>query len=107
MKFAVKAVMKFSAKPLLLAFAFSLPLLAAACTTPEEDAARAQARLAADKAECQHLGFKEGTDDFSNCLLKLREIRAIENETRAREQDRLSYPYPWWPYGPGYPPYWR
>lgn len=100
--------MKRVTKPLFLALACSLPLLAAACTTPEQEAAQAQARLMADKAECRRLGFKEGTDDFSNCLLKLREIRAIEAETRARDRDRLSYPSPWWPYyGPGYPPYWR
>jgi len=99
--------MKRSTKPLFLLLALSLPLVATACATPEEQAAQAQAQLAADKAECQRLGFKENTDDFANCLLKLKEIRAIEAETRARDRDRLSYPYPWWPYGPGYPPYWR
>ncbi|MGX1199271.1 hypothetical protein [Parvibaculum sp. MBR-TMA-1.3b-4.2] len=99
--------MKRMMKPLVLAFALSLPLFAAACTTPGEEAAQAQARLAADKAECARLGFKEGTDDFSNCLLKLREIRAIKAETRSRDLDRMNRP--WWPYySPGYPPYyWR
>jgi len=58
----------------------------AACTSAEERAARAQAQLAADKAECTQLGFTKDTEPFGNCLLKLREIRALEADTQARRQ---------------------
>lgn len=76
-------------------------LLAAltACTSPEERAARAQAQLAADKAECTELGFTEITEPFGNCLLKLREIRALEADTQARRQAAAqAFWGPNWPF---------
>lgn len=45
----------------------------ASCTSAEEQ--EAQQRLA-DRQHCKELGFKEGTEEFGNCILKLREIRA-------------------------------
>lgn len=80
----------------------ALALLAlAACVTPEEEAARAAAQRQVDEAKCTELGFKKETEGFSNCLLKLQEIRAQEENTQALE--RASTPPPFWPYGrPGY-----
>ncbi|MBX3507792.1 MAG: hypothetical protein KF714_03335 [Parvibaculum sp.] len=75
----------------------------AACASPEEQAARAAAQLQADQAECQHIGFNPGTEAFSNCLLKLREIRAQEENTQ--ELRRANTPSPWWGPYPGYYPY--
>jgi hypothetical protein len=37
-----------------------------------------RARRAADEAKCRDLGFKPGTDAFSNCRLQLEQIRAIK-----------------------------
>lgn len=85
-------------------FAVAALLILAACVSPEEQAARDAAQRAADERECQSLGFKSGSTAFANCLLKLKEIRAQEENTRAI--DRAStMPPPWW--GPRYgPPYW-
>lgn len=70
-------------------------LLLAACTTAQERADRAQriaaAQLTIDRAECTELGFTPKTDAFSNCLLKLREIRAIEAETEAQRRAEAQY----------------
>ena len=70
-------------------------LLLAACTTPEEKAARLAAIEAADRQECTRLGFTPGSEAFADCLLKLREIRAQEENTRAIKRSSL--------YGPAYP----
>lgn len=84
-----------------LALAFFLAL--AACVSPEEQAARDAAQAEADARECQSLGFKPGTNGFGNCMLKLKEIRAQEENTRALDRVNNS---PWWgPYGPYYGPY--
>jgi len=83
---------------ILLATALALTL--AACASAEDRAARAQAQLAADKAECQTLGFTPETEAFSNCLLKLREIRA--EEAAAREQRRANNRAIWGPDWPWY-----
>jgi hypothetical protein len=53
-------------------------LVLAACSSPAERAAAAEKVERADSAECQRLGFKESTENFGNCILKLREIRAQE-----------------------------
>ena len=45
----------------------------ASCTSTEEQ--QAQQRLE-DRQNCKELGFKEGTEEFGNCILKMREIRA-------------------------------
>lgn len=85
-----------------LAFTFFLAL--AACVSPEEQAAREAAQRQADANECQNLGFKPGTNGFGNCMLKLKEIRAQEENTRAIDRAN-NMPPPWW--GPRYgPPYW-
>ena len=89
----------------------TLALTLTACASAEDRAARAQAQLAADKAECETLGFTPDTEAFSNCLLKLREIRA--EEATAREQRRANNRAIWgpdWPwfYNRGYHGrYWR
>jgi len=58
-------------------FALFIVLLGmAGCVSPEERAAAEQRQEQADRAECRRLGFKDGTEGFGNCLLKLREIRA-------------------------------
>jgi len=83
-------------KPLL---ATALLLALAACTTPEQRAERAQAQLAADRAECSELGFTAGTDAHANCLLKLKEIRALEADTAARRQQAArAFWGPDWPW---------
>jgi hypothetical protein len=40
-----------------------------------------RARRAADEAKCRDLGFKPGTEAFSNCRLQLEQIRAIKQAT--------------------------
>ncbi|CDO59506.1 hypothetical protein BN1012_Phect1292 [Candidatus Phaeomarinobacter ectocarpi] len=80
--------------------AAALALTVSACATAEDRAARAQAQLAADKAECQTLGFTPDTEAFSNCLLKLREIRA--EEAAAIEQRRANNRAIWGPDWPWY-----
>jgi len=65
-----------------------IALVLSACSTPEERAARAQAQLDADKAECVELGFTPDTEALSNCILQLRQIRA--DEQIAREQRRAN-----------------
>ena len=37
-----------------------------------------EAQMAADRQECAGLGFEPDTEPFAECLLKLREIRAME-----------------------------
>jgi hypothetical protein len=77
-------------------------LTLAACVSPEEQAAMDAAQQQADARECQSLGFRQGTDAFGNCVLKLKEIRAQEENTE--QIRRANIPSPWWPYGP-YGPY--
>ncbi len=50
----------------------------AACATPAERKAAQAAQERADNTECVRLGFKENTENFGNCILKLREIRVQE-----------------------------
>lgn len=79
-------------------------LLLAACISPEEQAARDAAQRHADEQDCQSLGFRPGSNAFANCMLKLREIRAQEANTRAIDRAN-DMPPPWW--GPRFgPPYW-
>ncbi len=90
-----------------LVIAATACLVLAACVSPEERAAAARAQLAADRAECEGLGFEPETEAFSNCLLKLREIRA--DEARAAELRRANNRYlfgPAWPYPYGRPYWW-
>ena len=53
-------------------------LLLAGCATEAERQAAEQAQRAADEQECVNLGFEPQTDAFADCLLKLRELRAME-----------------------------
>ncbi len=79
-------------------------LVLAACVSPEEQAARAAAQQQTDARECESLGFRPRTTAFGNCMLKLREIRAQEENARAIDRAN-NMPPPWW--GPRYgPPYW-
>lgn len=73
----------------------------AACVSPQEEAARSAAERQADEAECKQIGFTEGTDAFADCMLRLKEIRAQEENTRALK--RAQTPSPWWGPYPGYP----
>ncbi len=50
---------------------------------------------AADHQECINLGFVPGTEGYGNCRLKLREIRAIERQTMAVENNGW-YGSPYW-----------
>jgi len=52
----------------------------AGCASEAERLAAAEAQAAADRRECLDLGFEEGSDAYANCLLKLKEIRAIDME---------------------------
>ncbi len=83
--------------------AVALLLALAACASPQEEAARMAAQQQADEAECEKLGFTPGSDAFSNCMLKLKAIRAQEENTRALR--RANAPSPWWGPYPGYRPY--
>ncbi len=85
-------------KPLIVSAVLALTL--SACASAEDRAARAQAQLAADQAECEGLGFTPETEAFGNCLLKLREIRA--EEATAREQRRANNRAIWGPDWPWY-----
>ena len=60
----------------LLAIVATLSLTA--CTSEAERQAAIDAQKARDHAECTELGFEKETEPYSNCLLKLREIRAQE-----------------------------
>ncbi|MGK2739264.1 hypothetical protein ACSHT0_00055 [Tepidicaulis sp. LMO-SS28] len=77
-----------------------LALALTACVSAEERAQMAEAQRSADRAECQNLGFEPETEAFSECLLKLREIRAQEQHTQAVERARQDYlfngPWPYW-----------
>jgi len=77
-------------------------LILSACVTPEERSRPGRRPASAvDGAKCTELGFKKDTEGFSTCLLKLQEIRAQEENTRAL--NRAATPPPFWPYGrPGY-----
>ena len=77
-------------------------LALAGCVSPQERAAEIAAQQQADYAECTRLGFKPNTEALSNCLLKLQEIRAQQENTDAIE--RANAPRPWGPWGP-YSPY--
>jgi len=81
-------------------------LMLAACVSPQQQEAMRQAQLQRDNAECQTLGFRPGSQGMGDCMLKLREIRAQEANTRAVERARMDndwywgapyrrYPY-WW-----------
>lgn len=72
----------------------------AACVSAEEQAALDAAQAEADARECRSLGFKPGSNGFGNCMLKLKEIRAQEENTRALDRTYYS-PY----FGPYYGPY--
>ncbi|MCF8469902.1 MAG: hypothetical protein K9G30_03885 [Parvibaculum sp.] len=85
-------------------FAIALLLTLVACVSPQEEAARVVAQQQTDKAECQRIGFTEGTEGFANCLLKLKEIRAQEENARALRRLQTPSPWGWGPY-PGYYPY--
>ena len=77
-------------------------LVLAGCVSPEQRAAEIAAQQKADYAECTRLGFKPNTEAFANCLLKLQEIRAQQENTDAIEH--ANTPRPWGPWGP-YSPY--
>lgn len=83
------------------AFAVAALATLAACASPQEQAARTAAQQQSDQAECKKLGFTEGTEAFANCMLRLKEIRAQEENTRALNRART--PSPWWGPYPGYP----
>ncbi len=83
--------------------AVAMLLLVAACASPQEEAARVAAQQQADETECDKLGFTPGSEAFANCMLKLKEIRAQEENTRALR--RANTPSPWWGPYPGYRPY--
>ncbi|MES1990679.1 MAG: hypothetical protein V4441_06990 [Pseudomonadota bacterium] len=82
-------------------------LLLAGCVSAEEQARQDAAQMQADTGECARLGFKPTTEGMSNCILKLREIRAQEENTE--ELRRANMPDPWGPWGPWgpYGPYRR
>lgn len=86
----------------LIPLAAAACLALAACASPEHRAERARAQLDADRAECTVLGFEDATPAFSDCLLRLREIRAGEARARAQERanDRWLRGPSWsrWPY---------
>ena len=50
-------------------------LLLSACASEQEIAARQAQQAAADNQQCLNLGFKQGTEKFGDCLLRVEEIR--------------------------------
>lgn len=70
--------------------AATLPL--AACSTPEERAARQQQIDMADHQECVELGLKPKTEAYADCRLRVREMRQRE---RAIQQDRYGVGFGW------------
>lgn len=60
----------------LAVFILVLPL--AACVNPAEQQAMAAQLEAADNSECVRLGFPQGTPDYGDCRLRLREMRLKE-----------------------------
>jgi len=50
-------------------------LLLSACASEQEMAARQAQQAAADNQQCLGLGFKQGTEKFGDCLLRIEEIR--------------------------------
>lgn len=82
-------------------------MLVAGCVSAEERTAAAAAQQRFDEVECQHLGFKPNTDAMGDCVLRLREIRAQEQNTEAIRRANSPDPWrPWGPWGP-YGPYHR
>ncbi|MBC7104247.1 MAG: hypothetical protein H5U13_13805, partial [Parvibaculum sp.] len=69
-------------------FAVAALATLAACASPQEQAAHTAAQQQSDQAECKKLGFTEGTEAFANCMLRLKEIRAQEENTRALNRAR-------------------
>ena len=70
---------------ILSAGAVAVLLLGLAACTSDADRAAEQARLDdIDHHDCMELGFEPGTDEYGNCRLKLKEIRAKEEAIRNR-----------------------
>jgi len=85
----------------------ALVMLLAACSTPQERAARVQTQRTTDNTECSGLGFNPGTEGFADCLLRLKEIRAQEARTRALNNTQRNAFGPWrWPHQRYRYPYW-
>lgn len=69
-----------SARRLAWGMLLALPLALGACSDPAAE----QARLdAVDHQNCVDLGFKQGTEAYGNCRLKMKEIRAKEEGNRS------------------------
>jgi hypothetical protein len=56
----------------------ALPLALLACASPEQQAAQAARIETADHSECVRLGFPQGTPEYGDCRLRLREMRLQE-----------------------------
>lgn len=65
------------ARPFLFASLCAAVLLTGCVSQAEREAAE-RARQAADRQECSNLGYQPDTEAFADCLLKLRELRALE-----------------------------
>ena len=78
-----------------LAALLAVGVLLAGCASEAEIRAAEEAQMAADRQECTNLGFEPGTEGFADCLLKLREIRAMERQTMAVE-NTFWYGRPYW-----------
>ena len=61
-----------------LAALLAVGVLLAGRASEAEIRAAEEAQMAADRQECTNLGFEPGTEGFADCLLKLREIRAMD-----------------------------
>lgn len=91
-------------RPLTLGLLGALCLISA-CASPQERAARAAAQNSADEQECTRLGFTPNTEKFADCLLRLKEIRVQEAETRALNNARRDPFWPWYGIHNRYRPY--
>lgn len=68
-------------KTITLGLALAAPLFLMGCETAADRAAE-QARLdAIDNKNCTELGFKQGSEAYGNCMLKMRELRAASKSS--------------------------
>lgn len=73
------------------------------CVSQQQIEAAKAAQFAADQQECESMGFKQGSNDFGNCMLKLKEIRA--KQAQAQAINNAAVMDSGWGWGP-WRPYW-
>lgn len=72
------------------AAAVALCLVLAACATPQQRAARAQAAIETTRANCTAYGFRPGTNEHAECVSRQME-RADERQRTLAAQRPLEF----------------